>query len=151
MRCSSKTLPSFDKRDEILQTIKEAQVTVISGETGCGKTTQVPQFILDSAIESGAGAGCRIVCTQVMHCNCTFYLTAMQPRRISAVSVAQRVAAERAEKCGESTGYQVFEFIVWHLTATLDSSGHQAASRLCLDHILYYRNPAAPACFVSCA
>ena len=64
------------------------QVTIISGETGCGKTTQVPQFILESEVESLRGAGCSIVCTQ--------------PRRISAMSVSERVASERGEKLGES-------------------------------------------------
>lgn len=75
--------------------IDNHQVTVISGETGCGKTTQVTQFILDNYIERGKGSACRIVCTQ--------------PRRISAISVAERVAAERAETCGSgnSTGYQI--------------------------------------------
>lgn len=47
---------------------------MISGETGCGKTTQVTQFILDDYIERGKGSTCRIVCTQ--------------PRRISAISVS---------------------------------------------------------------
>lgn len=54
--------------------IDNHQVTVISGETGCGKTTQVTQFILDNYIERGKGSACRIVCTQ--------------PRRISAISVS---------------------------------------------------------------
>ncbi|KAG8233215.1 hypothetical protein J437_LFUL013269 [Ladona fulva] len=62
---------------------------------GCGKTTQVAQFILDQEILAGRGSTCRIVCTQ--------------PRRISAISVAERVADERSEKCGRgfSTGYQI--------------------------------------------
>lgn len=64
------------------------QVIIISGETGCGKTTQVPQFILESEIESLRGAVCSIICTQ--------------PRRISAMSVSERVASERGEKLGES-------------------------------------------------
>lgn len=64
------------------------QVIIISGETGCGKTTQVPQFILESEIESLRGAVCSIICTQ--------------PRRISAISVSERVASERGEKLGES-------------------------------------------------
>lgn len=64
------------------------QVVVISGETGCGKTTQIPQFILESEIESVRGASCSIVCTQ--------------PRRISAISVSERVATERGEQLGES-------------------------------------------------
>lgn len=64
------------------------QVVIISGETGCGKTTQIPQFILESEIESLRGASCSIICTQ--------------PRRISAMSVSERVATERGERLGES-------------------------------------------------
>ncbi|XP_078524019.1 ATP-dependent DNA/RNA helicase DHX36 isoform X3 [Lissotriton helveticus] len=88
-------LPSFAMREEITTVINNNQVTVLSGETGCGKTTQVTQFILDDYIERGNGSACRVVCTQ--------------PRRISAISVAERVASERAEACGNgnSTGYQI--------------------------------------------
>nr|XP_005494669.1 ATP-dependent RNA helicase DHX36 [Zonotrichia albicollis] len=88
-------LPSYGMREELVRLINSNRVTVISGETGCGKTTQVTQFILDDHIERGLGSTCRIVCTQ--------------PRRISAISVAERVAAERAESCGNgrSTGYQI--------------------------------------------
>ncbi|PNI78192.1 DHX36 isoform 2 [Pan troglodytes] len=88
-------LPSYGMQKELVNLIDNHQVTVISGETGCGKTTQVTQFILDNYIERGKGSACRIVCTQ--------------PRRISAISVAERVAAERAESCGSgnSTGYQI--------------------------------------------
>ncbi|KAH9469770.1 hypothetical protein Pst134EA_007047 [Puccinia striiformis f. sp. tritici] len=57
------------------------------------KTTQVPQIILDEATMRGEGAKCNIICTQ--------------PRRIAAISVAQRVANERNEKLSESVGYQV--------------------------------------------
>ncbi|XP_029423024.1 ATP-dependent DNA/RNA helicase DHX36 isoform X5 [Nannospalax galili] len=88
-------LPSYGMQKELVNLINNHQVAVISGETGCGKTTQVTQFILDNYIERGKGSACRIVCTQ--------------PRRISAISVAERVAAERAESCGNgnSTGYQI--------------------------------------------
>ncbi|CAK9823206.1 ATP-dependent DNA/RNA helicase DHX36 [Anthophora retusa] len=86
-------LPAYQKKSEILELLKENQVVVISGETGCGKTTQVAQFILDDQIEQGNGSITRIICTQ--------------PRRISAISVAERVAAERVEKLGESIGFQI--------------------------------------------
>ena len=67
------------------------QVVIISGETGCGKTTQIPQFILESEIDFVRGAVCSILCTQ--------------PRRISAMSVSERVSSERGEKLGESVSF----------------------------------------------
>lgn len=59
----------------------------------CGKTTQIPQFILDASLSGRADKVANIICTQ--------------PRRISAISVAQRVAQERAECLGNSVGYQI--------------------------------------------
>ncbi|KAL4331146.1 DExH-box ATP-dependent RNA helicase DExH3 isoform X1 [Arachis hypogaea] len=88
-----RSLPAFKEKDAFLKVISNNQVIVVSGETGCGKTTQLPQYILESEIEAGRGAGCNIICTQ--------------PRRISAMSVSERVAAERGEKLGESVGYKV--------------------------------------------
>ncbi|XP_024023595.1 DExH-box ATP-dependent RNA helicase DExH3 isoform X1 [Morus notabilis] len=88
-----KSLPAYKSRDALLKTISENQVVVVSGETGCGKTTQLPQYILESEIEAARGASCNIICTQ--------------PRRISAIAVSERVAAERGEALGESVGYKV--------------------------------------------
>uniref|UniRef100_A0A7C9ADX3 RNA helicase n=1 Tax=Opuntia streptacantha TaxID=393608 RepID=A0A7C9ADX3_OPUST len=88
-----KSLPAFSEKERLLQAIAKNQVIVISGETGCGKTTQLPQYILESEIESGRGAFCNIICTQ--------------PRRISAMAVAERVSAERGEPLGETVGYKV--------------------------------------------
>ncbi|XP_010414784.1 PREDICTED: DExH-box ATP-dependent RNA helicase DExH4, chloroplastic isoform X2 [Camelina sativa] len=73
-------LPISEVKNDILQNLKEKDVLVVCGETGSGKTTQVPQFILDDMIDSGQGGYCNIICTQ--------------PR---AISVAQRVADERCE------------------------------------------------------
>ncbi|XP_022916424.2 ATP-dependent DNA/RNA helicase DHX36-like [Onthophagus taurus] len=86
-------LPAYEMKDEIVKIIEKNQVCVISGETGCGKTTQVSQFILDEYIKDLKGSLCKIICTQ--------------PRRISAISVAHRVAEERAENLGKSVGYQI--------------------------------------------
>ncbi|KAL2316839.1 hypothetical protein Fmac_030715 [Flemingia macrophylla] len=84
-------LPIASFKDAITSTVESHQVVLISGETGCGKTTQVPQFILDHMW--GKGEVCKIVCTQ--------------PRRISATSVSERIASERGETIGENVGYKI--------------------------------------------
>ncbi|XP_076321258.1 LOW QUALITY PROTEIN: ATP-dependent RNA helicase A-like [Tachypleus tridentatus] len=86
-------LPVFSCREEILAAIEENPVIIVRGATGCGKTTQVPQYILDSYTLAGHAAECCIVVTQ--------------PRRISAVSVSERLAEERVETIGYSCGYSV--------------------------------------------
>ncbi|XP_069794295.1 ATP-dependent RNA helicase A isoform X3 [Narcine bancroftii] len=92
-------LPVKNFEDEILKTVNSSSVIIIRGQTGCGKTTQVPQYILDDYIKKGRGSECNIVVTQ--------------PRRISAVSVAERVGCERGEDLGKSCGYSVrFESIL---------------------------------------
>lgn len=87
------TLPIHAKRREIMETINDNSVVLIRGNTGCGKTTQIAQFILEDYVASGQGAWCNVAVTQ--------------PRRISAVSVAERIAYERCEALGESVGYSV--------------------------------------------
>lgn len=84
-------LPVLEHRSKILQAIQRHQVIIVEGETGCGKTTQVAQYIVEDAAE--ARKPCSVVCTQ--------------PRRISAISVAERVADERGERLGGSVGYSV--------------------------------------------
>jgi len=86
-------LPVFQYKSALIEAAKRNRVIVVKGATGCGKTTQVPQYILDDYLETGHGAECCIAVTQ--------------PRRISAVSVAERVASERAEMLGNSVGYSV--------------------------------------------
>ncbi|BBN14246.1 tetratricopeptide repeat protein 7 [Marchantia polymorpha subsp. ruderalis] len=86
-------LPAFKMKEELLRAVANNQVVVVSGETGCGKTTQLPQFLLEQEVEAGRGSKCNIICTQ--------------PRRISAMSVAARVAAERGDALGQSVGYQI--------------------------------------------
>ncbi|CAL8094600.1 unnamed protein product [Calicophoron daubneyi] len=86
-------LPTYFKKNEILSAIQSNQVVLLSGESGCGKTTQVPQYILEHEVSRMNGSVTRIVVTQ--------------PRRISAISVAERVAAERGETVGQTVGFQV--------------------------------------------
>ncbi|KAJ2999407.1 hypothetical protein HDV02_003025 [Globomyces sp. JEL0801] len=86
-------LPSYKFKEEICHALAENQGLVICGETGCGKSTQLGQFILDQMIESGNGSKCNIICTQ--------------PRRISAIALADRVANERIEKVGNEIGYSI--------------------------------------------
>ena len=82
-------LPVSQRRDEIAQAIKENQVVIIAGETGSGKTTQIPKICL----ELGRG-----VTGQIGH---------TQPRRLAARTVAERIAEELGSPLGETVGYQV--------------------------------------------
>ncbi|XP_055671358.1 ATP-dependent RNA helicase A isoform X4 [Falco peregrinus] len=92
-------LPVKNFESEILDAICHNSVVVIRGATGCGKTTQVPQYILDEYIKTNRAAECNVIVTQ--------------PRRISAVSVAERVSYERGEQPGRSCGYSVrFESVL---------------------------------------
>ena len=84
-------LPIIDQRAEILDTIRANQVVLLSGPTGCGKSTQVPQFILDQ--HAGLRKPVNILVTQ--------------PRKIAASSVARRVCKERGWILGGLVGYQV--------------------------------------------
>ncbi|XP_026678473.1 putative ATP-dependent RNA helicase DHX57 [Diaphorina citri] len=98
-------LPAWGVYSKILHLIRHNQVVVICGETGCGKSTQIPQFILDNFLENFSAKNnqrnrnrndfhdkINIVCTQ--------------PRQISAISLARRVADERLDKLGNVVGYQ---------------------------------------------
>ncbi|GBG73014.1 hypothetical protein CBR_g12733 [Chara braunii] len=86
-------LPAFKERQMIVEMVQKNRAVVLTGETGCGKTTQVPQFILEDAELHGCGTDINIVVTQ--------------PRRIAAISVAERVAWERGEQIGNSVGYAI--------------------------------------------
>ncbi|XP_055721765.1 ATP-dependent RNA helicase A protein-like [Salvelinus fontinalis] len=79
-------LPVKNFEREIISAVQGNSVVIIRGATGCGKTTQVPQYILDLFIKSGRASDCNIIVTQ--------------PRRISAVSVAERVSYKRGEDVG---------------------------------------------------
>lgn len=87
----SSIYPITSYKERILSTIKESPFVVLEGPTACGKTTQVPQFILDEAYR------------EKKHCN----ILIAQPRRIAASSNADRIASERNWPSGTLVGYQI--------------------------------------------
>eukprot|EP00930_Biecheleria_cincta_P019174 TRINITY_DN14707_c0_g3_i1.p1 TRINITY_DN14707_c0_g3~~TRINITY_DN14707_c0_g3_i1.p1 ORF type:complete len:1410 (+),score=327.38 TRINITY_DN14707_c0_g3_i1:197-4426(+) len=90
-------LPVEKIRVDLNKALEETQVVIVSGGTGSGKTTQLPQFLVDDWREgSGTGALRRPPA-----------LVVTQPRRIAAVSIAQRVAWERNEDLGWGVGYSI--------------------------------------------
>ncbi|KAL8949399.1 MAG: hypothetical protein Q9222_004482, partial [Ikaeria aurantiellina] len=93
LRHKKDELPMNQYRKQVLDLISNNPYGIIVGATGSGKTTQVPQIILEDAITTGSAASCNVICTQ--------------PRRIAATSVARRVAEERAQQLQDTVGYQV--------------------------------------------
>lgn len=85
-----RSLPVFPFREELLTAIASHQVLIIEGETGSGKTTQIPQYLFE---EGYTKKGMKIACTQ--------------PRRVAAMSVAARVAREMGVKLGNEVGYSI--------------------------------------------
>ncbi|XP_016102665.1 ATP-dependent RNA helicase DHX29-like [Sinocyclocheilus grahami] len=80
-------LPVFQHRQQVLEALRRHRVLVIAGETGSGKSTQIPQFILEELLANGEAAQpCNVVVTQ--------------PRRISAMSLASRVSQELGSEDG---------------------------------------------------
>jgi len=82
-------LPITARKDDIIRAVAENPVIIVSGDTGSGKSTQIPKMCL----EAGRGVSGKIGCTQ--------------PRRIAASTIARRIAGELGENLGESVGYKV--------------------------------------------
>jgi ATP-dependent RNA helicase DHX8/PRP22 len=91
-------LPVISHKAEILEHVRKYQVTICISETGSGKTTQIPQFIVD-AVGDAAAATAATATTAVV--------AVTQPRRVAAITVAQRVASERRCRVGDEVGYVV--------------------------------------------
>lgn len=89
---TSPHLPVTDRREDVIRTIESNQVTIIQGATGCGKSSLVPQFILDHY--ASQHRYCNIICTQ--------------PRRIAARSLAEYVTKCRGWMPGTLVGYQIY-------------------------------------------
>lgn len=105
----SNDLPIHARREEIIETVRKHQIVVIAGETGSGKTTQLPKFLL----ECGLGQGRLIGCTQ--------------PRRVAALSVAQRIAEELKVDFGKEVGAKI---------RFTDQTSKQTAIKVMTDGIL---------------
>lgn len=86
-----KKLPVYRFKDKLIECVKENQIVIVEGETGSGKTTQIPQFILEAGVAK-QGRKC-IACTQ--------------PRRVAATSIAARVAEEMDVELGQEVGYTI--------------------------------------------
>ncbi|XP_012990989.2 probable ATP-dependent RNA helicase DHX34 [Esox lucius] len=86
LRAEQKALPIFQYRDRIVELVRTHPVVVVAGDTGCGKSTQVPQYLLSSGFS-------HIACTQ--------------PRRIACISLAKRVSFESLNQYGSKVGYQI--------------------------------------------
>lgn len=85
-----KSLPVFPFRDSLIEAVREHQVLIVEGETGSGKTTQIPQYLHEAGFTDDSKC---IGCTQ--------------PRRVAAMSVAARVAQEMEVKLGNEVGYSI--------------------------------------------
>ncbi|XP_070188507.1 probable ATP-dependent RNA helicase DHX35 isoform X2 [Littorina saxatilis] len=83
-------LPAFKYRSQILYLLERYQTTIIIGETGCGKSTQIPQYLL----EAGWGADNHVI-------------GVTQPRRVAAITVSSRIADERGTILGDEVGYLI--------------------------------------------
>ncbi|KAG7471156.1 hypothetical protein MATL_G00121320 [Megalops atlanticus] len=81
-----RSLPIFQYRERIVELVRTHPVVVVAGDTGCGKSTQVPQYLLSSGFSN-------IACTQ--------------PRRIACISLAKRVSFESLNQYGSKVGYQI--------------------------------------------
>jgi pre-mRNA-splicing factor ATP-dependent RNA helicase DHX16 len=84
------SLPIYAYRDQFIEAIKQYQTLIIVGETGSGKTTQLPQYLYEAGF-----------CDKGMKIGCT------QPRRVAAMSVAARVAEEMGTPLGREVGYSI--------------------------------------------
>ena len=87
---TKKSLPVYPFRQSLLEAVEEHQVLIIEGETGSGKTTQIPQYLHEAGYTKD---GKKIGCTQ--------------PRRVAAMSVSARVAEEMGVKLGNEVGYSI--------------------------------------------
>ena len=89
LQLQRETLPIYPHRTRLLESIRDHQIIILVGETGSGKTTQIPQFLHEIGYTRSGKIGCT------------------QPRRVAAMSVAARVSQEMGCKIGHEVGYSI--------------------------------------------
>lgn len=121
-------LPVRKYAKEVVNLINNNTFSLCVADTGSGKSTQIPQLILDDAISRSEGAGCKIMC--------------IQPRRLAVKRLSHRVAEERYEKLGDSVGYSMrfdkyypkaggsIEFCTTGILMNMLKGGHEALGSL---------------------
>lgn len=90
IRDQRESLPIFKLRTELIKAVLDNRILVVIGETGSGKTTQMPQYLCEMGLcKNGKKVGCT------------------QPRRVAAMSVAKRVSEEMGVRLGQEVGYSI--------------------------------------------
>ncbi|WOG85065.1 hypothetical protein DCAR_0104252 [Daucus carota subsp. sativus] len=89
LQADRRSLPVYSYREELLKAVEEHQVVIVVGETGSGKTTQIPQYLHEAGYTRHGKIGCT------------------QPRRVAAMSVSARVSQEMGVKLGHEVGYSI--------------------------------------------
>ena len=89
LQLQSETLPLYPNRTRLFEAIRDHQIIVLIGETGSGKTTQIPQYLHEIGYTKNGKIGCT------------------QPRRVAAMCVAARVSQEMGCKVGHEVGYSI--------------------------------------------
>ncbi|CAN7010150.1 probable pre-mRNA-splicing factor ATP-dependent RNA helicase DEAH2 [Brassica rapa] len=90
-----RNLPVWGQKEEFVRTLKENQMVMVTGETGSGKTTQIPQFVLEAMMD------------EIPRSDDQWLIGCTQPHRVAAMTAARRVAEEMDVKLGEEVGYTV--------------------------------------------
>lgn len=101
-------LPVAQYKSEIIEAVRAEQVVLIAGDTGCGKSTQVPQYLHDAGFQSiGKKEEMQKILNLSVYLGFFLCLACTQPRRIACISLSKRVSHEMLSEYGTEVGYQI--------------------------------------------